>query len=64
MITQIIRKHFFLLTDVRAIGKLIPREFLCNWRSQEGGSVRIPGRFQIPPPRKSSGSYMILLTWQ
>ena len=27
MITQIIRKQFFCVTDVRAIGKLIPREF-------------------------------------
>ena len=29
MITQIIQKHFFCVKDVRAIGKLIPRKFLC-----------------------------------
>ena len=29
MITQIIRKQFFCVTDVRVIGKLIPREFFC-----------------------------------
>ena len=31
MITQIIRKHFFRVTDVHAIGELIPKEFLCIW---------------------------------
>ena len=29
MITQIIRKQFFCVTDVCVIGKLIPREFFC-----------------------------------
>ena len=29
MITQIIRKQFFCVTDVRAIGQLIPRELFC-----------------------------------
>ena len=29
MITQIIRKQFFCVTNVRAIGKLIPRQLIC-----------------------------------
>ena len=29
MITQIIRKQFFGVTDVRVIGKLIPRQLMC-----------------------------------
>ena len=29
MITQIIRKQFFCVTDVCAIGKLIPRQLMC-----------------------------------
>ena len=30
MIRLMIRKQFFCVADVRAIGKLIPREFLCG----------------------------------
>ena len=29
MITQIIRKQFFCVTNARAIGKLIPRQLIC-----------------------------------
>ena len=29
MITQIIRKQFFCVTDVHVIGKLIPRQLMC-----------------------------------
>ena len=29
MITHIIQKQFFCVTDVRAIGKFIPRKLLC-----------------------------------
>ena len=29
MITQMIRKPFFCVTDVRAIGKLIPKQLMC-----------------------------------
>ena len=29
VITQMLRKHFFCVTDVHAIRKLIPRQFLC-----------------------------------
>ena len=29
MMTQIIWKHFFCVTDVRIIGELIPRQLLC-----------------------------------
>ena len=36
MITQIILKQFFNARDVRAIGKLIPRQFTCvTARSQK-----------------------------
>ena len=29
MITQVIRKQFFCVTDVHVIGKLIPRQLMC-----------------------------------
>ena len=32
MITQIIRKQFFCVTDVHVIGILILRQLLCDWR--------------------------------
>ena len=35
MITQIIRKPFFCVTDVRAIRKVIPGKLLCLASSQK-----------------------------
>ena len=42
MITQIIRKQFFCVTDVRVIGKLIPGQSMCNWRVRTKYPIKAP----------------------
>ena len=39
MITQIIQKQFFCVTDVRVIGKLIPKQLLCVIRTFTEGTL-------------------------
>ena len=43
MITQIIRKLFFCVADVRAIGKLFPKTInVCNWRVHRKYLMKAP----------------------
>ena len=42
MITQIIQKQFFCVTDVCVIGKLIPRQLMCNWHVHRKYLVKAP----------------------
>ena len=42
MITQMIRKYFFCVTDMGAIAKLIPREFLCIIRVHRKYLMELP----------------------
>ena len=52
MITQIIRKQFFCVTDVCAIGKLIPREFFCVIGVYRKYHMEAPKLHEIIPARK------------
>ena len=49
---KIIRKQFSCVTDVRAIGELIPREFLCNWRAHRKYLMEAPELHKTIPARK------------
>ena len=56
MSTQIIRKRVFRVTDVRAIGRLIPREFLCVIGVYREYLVEAPELHRIIPARKFCGT--------
>ena len=52
MIAQRIRKHFFCVTDVCAIGKIIPREFFCVIGVCRKYHMKAPKLHKIIPARK------------
>ena len=63
MITQMIRKQFFSVKDVRAIGRPTPREFLCVVSVQSKYHLKAPELHKIIPASKTCETD-VLCNWK